>query len=344
MFPVRHHVCLRNSRYGNNFANIGSVANDTDGIYLIRKCPHFSGCPGKEIVRNETSKYQGYINFPTTYGAILNRYLLRNNRTDLQAVYALQNQSSLLEINRTGAGNYEAPPLSLSLFGNSSSSPTAEEQLDNLARLTPYSPPEVVANQTTVIEILACAGLRKGKYTKPSGVNLTAAATTANQTIISSLHGDIFLPVNDGWTEELRANQGDFHSDYIERAVIAYTGYLQLVPDQALYPSYNGSAKILLERNDAYVYTFSSKPPVNGFWSLTAYGNDQYLIPNPLNRPNLGDRSNLTYPDGQLVYGGDEADQGTFQILIQAADVAPPSNWTNKYAALLLLYRPGRKS
>ena len=329
---------LRSNRYGNNFANIGSVANDTAGTYLIRRCSRSLGCPGKEIGLNETSKYQGYINFPTTYGAILNRFLLRNNVTDLQAVYTLQNQSGLNEVNKTEVSAYNAPPLSLSLFNASTSGSAIEQQLAVLARLFPFNPPEVTTNKTTVKETLALAGLRDGKYAKPSGVNLTAAAITANRTVVSSFASTILLPVNNGWTEQARANQGDFHSDYIERAAIANSGYLQLVPDQALYPSYGGSASLSLGRNDAYLFTLSSKPPVNGFWSLTAYGADQYLIPNPLNRASLGDRSNLTYPDGQLVYGGRGADQGTFHILVQAADVAPPSNWTDKYILPLLCW------
>ena len=276
---------------------------------------------------NGTSKYQGYINFPTTYGAILNRYLLKNNLTDPQVVYALQNQSSILEVNRTDESNDNAPLLSLSLFDNLTSTSTIKQQLTALARVAPYNPPEVVANQLTINKTFALAGLQNGTYIPPSDVNFTAAVITQNQTFRTK----IFFPVNNGWTEQLRPNQGDFHADYISRAIIAFDGYLQLTPEEALYPSINGTASLRLSKDDAYLFTFSSKPPVNGFWSLTAYGVDQYLIPNPLNRASLGDRSNLTYPDGKLVYDVDGDEKGVFQVLVQAADVAPPGNWTNKY-------------
>ena len=251
---------------------------------------------------------------------------MKNNLTDLQVVYALQNQSNLQEINRTAENDGNAPSLSLSLFNNLTSTSTVQQQLTVLARLAPYNPPEVIANQTTINDIFALAGLRNGTYTPPPDVNFTAAAMAQNQTIFT----EIFFPVNNDWSEQTRLNQGDFHADYISRAVIAYVGYLQLTPEQALYPSINGRAVLSVGSDDAFVFTFSSKPPVNGFWSLTAYGDDQYLIPNPLNRASLGDRSNLTYPDGNLVYGGDMGEEGRFQILIQAADVTPPGNWTNK--------------
>jgi hypothetical protein len=44
-------------------------------------------------------------------------------------------------------------------------------------------------------------------------------------------------------------------------------------------------------------------PPVRGFWSLTMYGPDQYLVANPLDRYSVGDRTpGLEWePDGSLV-------------------------------------------
>ncbi|KAI7072653.1 hypothetical protein KC352_g42377, partial [Hortaea werneckii] len=75
----------------------------------------------------------------------------------------------------------------------------------------------------------------------------------------------------------------------------------------------------------------------NGFWSITGYEGD-YLIPNPQNVYALGDRSNITYPDGSRVYGSGAQSRSNnslsneqFQILIQPADVAPPTNWTSNW-------------
>jgi Protein of unknown function (DUF1214) len=45
----------------------------------------------------------------------------------------------------------------------------------------------------------------------------------------------------------------------------------------------------------------------------------------------LHEQSNITYPDGSLVYGGGSTTDGPFEILLQAADVAPPANWSSNW-------------
>jgi hypothetical protein len=72
---------------------------------------------------------------------------------------------------------------------------------------------------------------------------------------------------------------------------------------------------------------------VTGFWSLTIYGPDNYLIPNPRGTYGVGDRSNLTSADGTLVYASGDLGglrDGAFQVLVRTADVIPLNNWTNK--------------
>lgn len=72
-----------------------------------------------------------------------------------------------------------------------------------------------------------------------------------------------------------------------------------------------------------------------GFWSVSIYGADQYLIRNPLNRFEVGERSyNLTYQNtGKLVYGpsADAKSDGPFQVLIQNVNATPPANWTGNW-------------
>lgn len=97
----------------------------------------------------------------------------------------------------------------------------------------------------------------------------------------------------------------------------------------------SGPAGTTLQPNESYLFTFSGRPPVNsdGFWSLTLYGANQYFVPNSLQRYEIGDRSTqLRFENGGLVYGANASKtDGPFQVLIQPADVAPPSNWTSNW-------------
>ena len=93
------------------------------------------------------------------------------------------------------------------------------------------------------------------------------------------------------------------------------------LPADATYPNtrLDGQGTAL---NGSHRYRLHFKagdlPPVQAFWSVTAYGADDYLIDNPLQRFALGDRDPLTFNvDGSL------------DLWIQA-DAPPPDkkrNW-----------------
>jgi len=127
------------------------------------------------------------------------------------------------------------------------------------------------------------------------------------------------------------------------RTAVAASGYLMLKAPNAIYPSWSngsgdgpvGSSGLSVGANESLLYTFSGRPALSatGFWSLTAYNADNFLISNDRNVYALGDRSNITYASGAPVYGSkSSSDQdGPFQILVQPADVAPPANWTSNW-------------
>ena len=222
--------------------------------------------------------------------------------------------------------------------------------LELTARLYPFNLPENRTDVPRVTSILAAAGLANGSYTAPSSnLNYTLAGLLVNSTISKTLQSPSRYEIyGDGGRGLLPSESGDFHSDYINRAYIAWSAYLELQTYEALYPSYFGPARatksttsnlLSLLADQSLLFTFSSKPPVSGFWSLTAYGQNNFLVPNPLHRFSLGDRSNVTYPDGSLVYGiggssskdHNEDNDKPFQLLMQAADVPPPVNWTSNW-------------
>ncbi|KAL7905632.1 hypothetical protein GGI35DRAFT_460096 [Trichoderma velutinum] len=319
--------------WSNNFANLGSLNNTAPGKYLLRYTP---GRSGFESSPKETG-YLGIVSFPTPYGLVLPRILLKNNSTDLDIVHAIQDQIKVEKVRQPFS---VAPPLSYELLGNGALEPLAlispaaldtnsvKTLLTVVARVAPYNFPAATEN-IPVTSVLRVAGLINGQYSPPRYVNYTEANKIVNTALTST---DTLIQLfNNEWFDYPPEASGNFHSFYTVRSIIAYTGYLQLVQEEALYPEYLGSGikGLSLTGNESYTLTFSGKPPVKGFWSLTAYNSSSYLIPNPLNRYSLGDRSSLTYDDGQLVYGTDR--NGSFTILIQPADVTPPANWTNNW-------------
>ena len=328
--------------YGNNYANVGTVSGAVPGKYLVRFTNSDFG------LKKGDDKYRGYINTPTTYGLILVRIAVApTSKSDQKKVNALQDQIKVKAIKRPGKPI--APAMDSTLFGKNGTTGTTpfEKLLSLTARTAEYNQPEVVGDRKWVADLLAKSGMKGGKYTKPAGVDLDVAAKELNATLIKGLTspGSV-LQLNNGWTQLAPKISGHFYSEYWARAFVAWAGYLQVTSDVALYPTWNvfssggGAEAFSVGPDEAYVFTFSKKPDLvkNGFWSLTAYGEDQYLIPNKMNTYILGDRNNITYPDGELVYPGrgkgskpEEEEEKQFQILVQPADVVPPSNWTSNW-------------
>jgi len=132
---------------------------------------------------------------------------------------------------------------------------------------------------------------------------------------------------------------------------VAQNGFLQLDSSEALYPTYVSqmlrTKTVSIRANQAFILDFvGGKPPIidQGFWSLTVYGPNMFLVPNPLKRYNIGDRTDLTYSDGSPVYlrrlngssvpgkalFSHQEQARPFQILLQPSNLPPPSNWSSK--------------
>jgi hypothetical protein len=337
--------------FGNNFANVGTGNEAGSGDYILRLRPTDSY--GVEIVDGTSGEdeSQRYINSPTLHGTLLVRWLV--NATNQEAIRSYQNATILRGIDREDM-NLSGTPLNMINWNLGNSSP-ALHVLNLLAQLAPSNPPEIVQDTDRVETLLSAAGIFDGSYTKQN-VNLT----TANASALAFAARDSkssFTTLNNGWSM-LQSNQtGDFGTEYGLRTAIAASGYLMLKAPNAVYPSWSNftsersalsaTANLHLGPDESILYTFSRRPPLHaaGFWSLTAYGADDYFIESPIGVYALGDRSNLTYPSGAPAYARGTIDRnatsdqtnataqhdGPFQILLQAADMPPPANWTNNW-------------
>jgi hypothetical protein len=97
---------------------------------------------------------------------------------------------------------------------------------------------------------------------------------------------------------------GNYGTYYNTRAVVAMVGLGANLPADAIYPNTRVDATgQALDGRHRYRLHFNAAelPPVNAFWSVTAYGADDFLIANPIHRHALGDRDPLVFnPDGSL--------------------------------------------
>jgi hypothetical protein len=131
---------------------------------------------------------------------------------------------------------------------------------------------------------------------------------------------------------------GAYEVDYMYRAAIACGALGENLPQDAVYPSLSTDSEGKpLDGSGAYILHFDKDqlPPVNAFWSVTAYDTDGYFIPNALKRQALGDRDKLQFnPDGSL------------DLHIQADSPGPDkeANWLPvakaPFTLLMRLYSP----
>lgn len=91
-----------------------------------------------------------------------------------------------------------------------------------------------------------------------------------------------------GW-QGLPNSIGDYGTDYDVRAAVAGLGLGANKAADACYRVHN------LRRGPRYKVRLeaSQLPPVKGFWSLTAYTHEGYLVPNTISRYNRGSESGL---------------------------------------------------
>jgi hypothetical protein len=99
-------------------------------------------------------------------------------------------------------------------------------------------------------------------------------------------------------------NLGAYGTNYLLRAVIAKVGLGANLPEDAIYAMAKvGSEGMPLSGKNKYVIHFAKDqfPPVNAYWSVTLYNNQQFLVDNPLNRYAIRGQDKLTFnADGSL--------------------------------------------
>ena len=120
---------------------------------------------------------------------------------------------------------------------------------------------------------------------------------------ISTLIAGKGIVKNGSWMTRLDLAQSN--TPPLIRAYIARIGIAANQADEAIYwNAYTDNMGHLLDGSHSYNVCFKGRPMVrtDGFWSLTVYDKDSYLVPNNEKRYAVGDRSPITKNhDGSFI-------------------------------------------
>ncbi|MEU3300398.1 DUF1254 domain-containing protein [Streptomyces sp. NPDC006678] len=172
--------------------------------------------------------------------------------------------------------------------------------------------------------------------------SLIRAAAVGGSMLKQQMLGGEWAQVVNGWRYP-PPEMGRFGDDFLKRAADqSLAGITANDPDEAVYLLNYDDAEGNKLSDGHYELRFApgALPPVDAFWSLSAYDEDMNLIPNPADRYSVGDRTpGLTMdPDGGL----------TLHLQPTSPDVGREANWlptpdSGTWFVILRMYRPHRE-
>jgi hypothetical protein len=256
--------------------------------------------PGLKIIRS-----------PTRFAVIGGR-TQTNGVADYDNVHKVQQGYKLTPLSAWGKGDYVPPKGKVDPSIDMKTPPPVQvEKMDaatffgQFAELLKDNPPG--SCDYPMIHRLERVGFRAGhsfdfKTAPPAIKGAFERATADGKKLVAELGKKESGEGGKGWIYS--TNSGAYGVNYPYRAAVAYFALGENLAQDALYPSLtvDNEGRPLDGRNK-YVLHFDKGrvPPVNAFWSVTAYDTDGYFIPNALQRQALGDRDKLQFnPDGSL--------------------------------------------
>ena len=288
----------------NVFASPGTRTSGNQGGTYLLAGPEWNG---------QVPKGMTLLKSPTDMVWLIGR-TQTNGTADFATVHELQNRLRL--------SKWPQPPDSLSASTDSkrdaqpswqvstepSLTPVAQmkalnttEFFNRLMKLMVSNPPS--PEDAPLLARLAQLEIKPGQAVHLSGSNALSFSLgrwIANQRVMKALN----TKAQDGSWSYPPLNLGRYGTDYNTRAAVAMVGLGANLPEDALYPNtaldHQGQA---LNGKHRYRLHFAANalPPVKAFWSITAYGADEFLIDNPLQRFAIGDRDPLVFnADGSL--------------------------------------------
>ncbi|MET8798842.1 DUF1254 domain-containing protein [Nocardia sp. NPDC004568] len=279
------------------------------------------------------------LTVPTADAWLYGRVEVRGS-ADVPAVRAIQSQLRLAPLS---AWNTRAATESESIPGNqdwsepvgrdSVDAMSAREYFERLCELMEDNPP--APEDEPAMRRFATIGIRPGG--SPEGVStgeLDAGVDVAKKKITAYV--DPASRMRDGWLVAM--NVGRYGTNYLLRATTARRGVGANIAEAMLYPALFDEAD---EDGEPREFTLRFEPgqvpPVAAFWSITAYGDDGYLVQNAADLHTIGHPvAPQPAPDGALEFAVQAADPGP---------AVPRSNWLpipeqGQFSLIMRLYEP----
>lgn len=317
-----------------NFAYVGKRYGTKAGHYAIAG-PGWEGDlpPGVSRVSPDS---------PTPWFCILGRTVV-NGVEDLPNVHAIQAGYKLTPLGYWGMPEDQIPysrdvyKPPLSLVG--SDDPLGAWKALN-AMLVENPPP---AHHAILLKQFAEIGVGPGLDVEqqPQVVKdaLQRAASRGMLLLRQQFMSGIWATIVNGWRYP-PADEGRLGDKFLMRAADqSLVGVTANDPEEAVYlVNLTDEQGEPLTGAHKYEMTFPAgkMPPVDAFWSLTIYGTDYNLVPNPINRYSIGDRTP----------GVKQNEDGSTTFYFQAESPGPDkeSNWlptgTEAWFPILRLYMP----
>jgi hypothetical protein len=321
--------------YTNVFAYVGTRATGDGAGNFVLTGPGFKGRIPAGLRR---------IRSPYRRAWIVGRTLVYGSG-DLPTVHRIQNGYRLLPLSefiRHGVNWKHPTPRRVVTKHRTVTEPTGIAFFDALGDALAANPPP--AHDAAILRELKTIGV--GPRLHPSAEHLSASTLAALTSAVANGHDNLYslrlslaaksVAANNGWFVP-PADIAAYGTDYVLRGVVALFGIAANRPAEAMYiiGAVGGSAFLNGSHDYRIHFAPGQLPPARYFWSVTMYDQNFFLVPNAINRYEIGNRS------PGLVHNAD----GSLDIYLQHTSPAGhAANWlpspTGQFEVTLRLYGP----
>ena len=301
--------------WSDTIAVLGSGADTQDERTYLLTGPSFQGTVPEGMTR---------VSIPTAIGWIIGRTLCFGP-DDLEAIYAIQDQMDARTLSLFESGDVQPQGIYLPEHNGVPFQRVIEmrpkQYFDTVNALLVPNP--AYQEDADVMKNFASIGVGPGLTFDPSVLGEHAGEEWKKMLKGLSDYllekADQFL-IDNGVFRFMGNPISRFGQEYDYRALVAIGGFGANPVDVAVYMRANtDDAKDQLSGAHSYLLHFDALPPVreHGFWSITAYDEENFLIDNPISRYTINDRSDFTLNE-----------DGSLDILLQKdAPLEKPGNW-----------------